>query len=124
MSPRSEEFMREARERLEAARALIARGIFGAAVSEAYYAALYAARAALSERDRNARTHRGTWNLFREEFVADGSFDADLAAAAVAMQETREGADYDAETVSREDADRLLAVAERFVEAVAALIEA
>jgi hypothetical protein len=28
-------------------------------------AMLYAARAALSEGDEHARTHRGTWNLFR-----------------------------------------------------------
>ena len=56
--------MAEAQERLEAARALLERRLLGAAVSDAYHAILYAARAALSEQDKNARTHRGTWSLF------------------------------------------------------------
>ena len=48
MSPRSEELM-AVRERLEAAGALLERKLWGPAVSDAYYAA----RAGLSERDRN-----------------------------------------------------------------------
>jgi uncharacterized protein (UPF0332 family) len=51
-------------------------------VSAAYYAMLYAARAALSEQDRYAKTHSGTWTLFRETFVRDGRFDPALARAA------------------------------------------
>jgi hypothetical protein len=57
---------------------------------------LYAARAALSEEERNARTHGGTWQLFRETFVDTGRFEGELAAAAQATQPLREGADYDA----------------------------
>src|SRR5687767_3247539 len=72
MSPRSAELLAVARERLEAAGALLERELWGPAVSDAYYAILYAARAALSERDRNAKTHRGTWTAFSEEFVASG----------------------------------------------------
>src|SRR3954451_16725309 len=47
----------------------LAGGHAATAVSTAYYAMLYAARAALSERDRHARSHAGTWGLFREEFA-------------------------------------------------------
>jgi uncharacterized protein (UPF0332 family) len=47
-----------------AARALVDAGHAATAVSTAYYAMLYAARAALSERDVNARTHAGTWQCF------------------------------------------------------------
>ncbi|MBD0329753.1 MAG: HEPN domain-containing protein [Thermoleophilia bacterium] len=118
MSPRSEEFMAMARERLDAARLVLEAGFEEGAVSAAYYAMLYAARAALSEEDRNARTHRGTWQLFRETFVEPGRFDADLVAAAQRAQGAREGADYDARRVSAEDAERLCAVAERFVAAI------
>lgn len=114
--------MDEARERLEAARALIERSLLGAAVSDAYYAMLYAARAALSERDRSARTHGGTWNLFHEEFVASGSFDAQLAREARASQESREGVDYAAARLPADEAARIVEVAERFVTAVAKLI--
>jgi uncharacterized protein (UPF0332 family) len=115
--------MAEARERLEAARALLERKLLGAAVSDAYYAILYAARAALSEQDQNARTHAGTWSLFHREFVADGPFDADLAREARATQEPREGVDYAAARVSSEEAARIVAVAERFVAGVTKLID-
>lgn len=51
MSPRSEEFLAEARARLAVTRTVLDRDSFSVAVSVAYYAALYAARAALSEKD-------------------------------------------------------------------------
>ena len=122
MSPRSAEFMTEAGERLLAARALLERQLLGASVSDAYYASLYAARAALSERERNAKTHGGTWHLFSEEYVASGGFDADLAREARALQEPREGVDYAAARVRPEEAERIVGVAERFVAAVAAML--
>jgi uncharacterized protein (UPF0332 family) len=116
--------MAEARERLEAARGLIDRELLGAAVSEAYYAMLYAARAALSERDQNAKTHGGTWNLFHEEFVAGGPFDAELAKEARGTQEPREGVDYAAARLPREEAERIVGVAGRFVSGVGELFDA
>jgi uncharacterized protein (UPF0332 family) len=115
--------MVEARERLEAARALLERRLLGAAVSDAYYAMLYAARAALSERDQNAKTHGGTWGLFHREFVAERRFDADLAREARATQEPREGVDYAAARVSPEEAERIVLVAERFVAGVTELFD-
>jgi uncharacterized protein (UPF0332 family) len=66
MSPRSEEFIDQARDRAALAREALASGHLAGAVSAAYYAMLYAARAALSESDEHARTHRGAWHLFRE----------------------------------------------------------
>jgi uncharacterized protein (UPF0332 family) len=75
--------MAQARERLEAARALIEHDLIGPAVSDAYYAMLYAARAPLSEDDRPAKTHRGTWSQFGDAYVATGCFDADRFVAAV-----------------------------------------
>jgi uncharacterized protein (UPF0332 family) len=114
--------MVEARERLEAAGALLERGLLGAAVSDAYYAILYAARAALSEHDQNARTPSGTWSLFHAKFVAGGSFDPELAREARATQESREGVDYAAARVSSEEAARIVHVAQRFVAAVDAAI--
>lgn len=122
MSPRSEELLAVARERLEAAGALLERGLWGPAVSDAYYAILYAARAALSERDRNAKTHRGTWAAFSEEFVASGDIGVDLAREARATQEPREGVDYAAARVSRDEAQRIAEVAQRFVAAIETLL--
>ena len=114
MSPRSAEMMDGARRRLRAARVLVAEDP-ASAVSAGYYAMLYAARAALSEEDRYARTHRGIWHLFREVFVVQDRFDAALAAEASAVQREREEADYSAWMAPEEEARRVVALAERFV---------
>jgi uncharacterized protein (UPF0332 family) len=114
--------MASARERIGAARAALDTGYPAVAVSAAYYAALYAARAALSEEGRHARTHSGAWALFSEVFVSEGRFDAGLVRAARRVQEVREASDYDARDVSGEEADTIIGDAERFVEAVARML--
>jgi uncharacterized protein (UPF0332 family) len=92
------------------------------AASSAYYAMLYAARAALSEEDRHARTHRGTWHLFREQFVVGGRFDEALHEAAQDAQELREEGDYAAKSPKPADAAETVEHAERFVDAVAVML--
>ena len=109
MSPRSDEFLTQARDRLEAAEAALGVGSHGGAVSLAYYATLYAARAALSEEDSYAKTHVGTWQLFHQLFVDSGRFDGKLAQAVRARQQLREAADYDARSVPQEEAELVLA---------------
>lgn len=123
MSPRSEEFMASAHERVRAAHAALAAGFPSVAVSAAYYATLYAARAALSEDDRYAKTHRGVWSLFGERFVSAERFESGLFAAARRIQELREAADYDARDISKDQAGAIVIDAENFVAAVAAMLE-
>lgn len=123
MSPRSKEFYDRARERLEGARKNLKQGEYAIAVGAAYYAMLYGARAALSERDRHAKTHRGTWNILRETLVADGSLPAQLVAEAERMAELREGADYDALVVERGQAERATNSAERFLSSLDELLD-
>lgn len=122
MSPRSQEFLTRARERLTAAHKL-ADDTPDLAISVAYYAMLYAARAALSEHELHAKTHTGTWNLFHQTFITTDRFDADLLAQARAIQGRREAIDYDAATVSRDEAAAATALAQRFVDAAAAMID-
>lgn len=121
MSPRSEEFMAEAKTRLAGARAAERDGFGSLAVGAAYYAMLYAARAALSEVGAAAKTHSGVWNLFRRSFVPS-RFDADLVARAERLQELREDVDYEATGVSSDQAQGAIDDAERFVAAVEAVI--
>ncbi len=123
MSPRSQEFYDRARERLEGARKNLEQGEHEIAVAAAYYAMLYGARAALSERDRHARTHRGTWNLLRQTLVADGSLSPELVAEAERMAELREGADYDAVVVERDQAERAIDSAKRFLSSLDELLD-
>ena len=118
MSPRSAEMLARAREGTASAQVLLEAGHAATAVSTAYYAMFYAARAALSERDRNARSHVGTWALFREEFVLGGQFDEELARAAQRAQARREASDYAAESFELSDAEELVATATRFVASV------
>jgi uncharacterized protein (UPF0332 family) len=114
--------MASAQERLRASRASLDAGFPSSAVSAAYYAMLYAARAALSEEERNAKTHRGVWSLFSEVFVASGRFERELFAAAQRAQDLREAADYEAGTVPPKQADKVLADANRFVSGVASML--
>src|SRR5919106_5452657 len=107
MSPRSAEFLAAARRRLPAAAAAIDDDP-STALSAAYYAMLYGARAALSERDISAKTHRGSWHAFRRAFVETGEFDMELAAAARNLQPAREQADYDAWEVPADEARRVI----------------
>lgn len=113
--------MATARERLALAHTAFDAGFHSGAVSAAYYAMLYAARAALSEHDLNAKTDTGTWRLFAERFVKPGDFDRELYTDAQDTQRLREEADYDARAVSADDAAGILAHAERFVAAIEAL---
>lgn len=122
MSPRSQEFIEQARDRLVAAREALAADHRGVAVSVAYYSMLYAARATLSEDDENARTHRGTWNLFRIKYLTTDAFDAALFTLAQHAQVAREGGDYQAVTPSREEAERYVAGAGDFLVAVESLL--
>lgn len=122
MSPRSAEFFARAQERASGARHALERGDLEIAISAAYYAMLYAARAALSEEDLYAKTHSGVWHLFHRTFVEPGHFDAKLHAQAQATQELRQGIDYDAEPVDRPEADRIVGLAQRYVSATGAML--
>ncbi len=115
--------MDQARDRAVSARELLASGHLEVAVSAAYYAMLYAARAALSERDEYARTHGGTWHLFHERYVSTGAFDQHLHALAQRAQEAREKGDYEAITPGRGDAERIVAGAAEYITAVEHMVE-
>jgi uncharacterized protein (UPF0332 family) len=117
VSPRSSEFLDAARRRLAAAEVAAAEDP-STALSAAYYAMLYGARAALSERGISAKTHRGTWHEFRVAFVASGEIDAELAADVQKLQPEREHADYDAWPAPAEEAQRAITLAHRFLSAV------
>lgn len=122
MSPRSAEFREAARRRLRLARGAVDDDPAGA-LSAAYYATLYAARALLSERDVHARTHGGTWHELRRLFVDPGLLDGELVGLAQGTQPLREKADYDAWQAPTEAARDAIDVAERFLAAIDVLLD-
>ncbi len=123
MSPRSVEFMDQARDRAATAREILSLGHLETAVSTAYYAMLYAARAALSERDEYARTHSGTWHLFHDRYVTTGVFDQHLHALAHDAQRAREQGDYEAIAPDRGEAERIVAGAADYIAAVEHMLD-
>ena len=118
MSPRSQEFMDQASDRLVIARQVFATGHLEGAVSAAYYAMLYAARAALSEDDEYARSHGGTWGLFYKRYVITDAFDQHLYSLAQRAQKTREQGDYEAIAPDPEEAKAIVDNAGEFIAAV------
>jgi uncharacterized protein (UPF0332 family) len=122
MSPRSAEFLTAARRRLAAASAVVDEDP-ATALSAAYYAMLYAVRAALSEREVYAKTHGGSWHEFRRAFVETGDFDAELARAAHSIQPAREQADYDAWAVPPEEARHAIELAHAFITAIEEMLD-
>jgi uncharacterized protein (UPF0332 family) len=115
--------MDQARDRAELARVALASGHLEGAVSAAYYAMLYAARAALSERDEYARSHGGTWHLFHERYVITGAFEQHLHALAHSAQRTREAGDYEAITPDRGEAERIVDGAADYIAAVEHMLD-
>jgi uncharacterized protein (UPF0332 family) len=122
VSPRSDEFLDAARRRLAAAEVAVEEDP-STALSAAYYAMLYTARAALSERDASAKTHKGTWHEFRSAFVESGEIDATLMAQVQKIQPEREQADYDAWFAPVSEAHRTIELAHSFMAAVEALFD-
>jgi len=122
MSPRSDELIEASRRRLAAASVVVEQDP-SAALSAAYYSMLYAARAALSERDVTAKTHRGVWHELRRVFVDTGELDAHLASAVQKIQPEREQADYDAWFAPAADANNAIELAQRFLSAIEALAQ-
>ena len=122
MSPRTAEFLETARRRLSAAAAAFEDDP-SSALSLAYYSMLYAARAALSERDAYARTHAGTWSEFRRVFVETSEFDRELAGEAQKTQPKREAADYEAWLAPKNEALRVIELSRTFLAATEELIE-
>ncbi|PSQ82656.1 MAG: hypothetical protein BRD44_07470, partial [Bacteroidetes bacterium QS_7_67_15] len=96
------------------------------AISDAYYAAYYAATAALNEAGREAKSHRGTHDLFFKTYVRDGGpLGREISGVLSELYEKRVDADYEPiPGFSAGDADALLARAETFVEAVEDVLKA
>lgn len=122
MKPRSQDYLDEANRFLKAARVLLDAGIPENAAAEAYQAMWAAARAALSEVDRETKTHKGTWSLFDEHFVRTGAIDRELLRAARNAEELRYDSDYRLAGATADEAERSLADAERFVAVVGAVL--
>ena len=116
-------FLEKAYEALDTARLTSDNGHQSAAINRAYYAAFYAASAALYRSGEAPRSHKGVRTRFYERYVRSGRLDQPTAAILSVAEEARRNADYDAFTdFDRDAALDLVADVERFVSAVEDLL--
>ena len=114
-----EALFHKAAEALAAAHYTLNGGFLTTAINRAYYAAFYAARAALLTLGEVPKTHQGVILRFNLHFVKTGRLDAHVASILSFAEDLREGADYDVALNIEPDAvTDLIADVERFVEAV------
>ncbi len=112
LRPDVELHLRQAGERLKAARLLLDAGFLPDAVSRAYYAMHHAAEALLASRNLRARTHGGIASRLASEFHETG---LDLAGYLKAM-ELRAASDYESTPMlDRSQVDLILVRADAFL---------
>jgi len=99
-------------------------GLYDDAISRAYYAMFYAAKAALLSEGLDLRKHSSAIAKFRELFVITGRVEAETLHYLGRAQGARERSDYvPTMPASREDAAEILATAEAFVGRMADVLE-
>jgi uncharacterized protein (UPF0332 family) len=111
--------------KLDHARQIFDIDLYDDAISRAYYAMFYAAKAALLSEGLELRKHSAAVAKFRELFVITGRVEADYLRYLGRAQSARERSDYAPFfPSSREDALEILATAETFIAKMSKIIEA
>lgn len=107
-----------ARRSADAARVLASNGFHGEAISRAYFAAFYAAEAALLSLGETRSKHSGVVSGFGELVVRRAGFDVSAGKVLASLFDRRNQADYGTAAVPEAPALTAIADAERFVAAV------
>ncbi len=105
-------------EELAAARLLAGKGFEAQAVSRAYFAAFFAAEAALLALGETRSKHSGVVSAFVHLLVRGGQLDEEIGRLLRSLFERRNEADYSPVDVPAEEADAAIRDAERVVDAV------
>ena len=105
-------------EELAAARLLAGKGFEAQAVSRAYFAAFFAAEAALLALGETRSKHSGVVSAFVRLLVRGGQLDEEIGRLLRSLFERRNEADYSPVDVPAEEADAAIRDAERVVDAV------
>lgn len=113
------ELARNKREELAAARQLLESGFPRQAISRAYYAAFYAAQAALKATGTDLpKTHAGLRSKFSELAHTAPDVGADVGRALSQLESGRTEADYGNPTISADEAGEAIAKAEHVVDVI------
>jgi uncharacterized protein (UPF0332 family) len=102
-------------EELAAARLLAGKGFEAQAVSRAYFAAFFAAEAALLVLGETRSKHSGVVSAFVHRLVRAGQVDEEIGRLLRSLFERRNEADYSPVDVPAEEADAAIRDAERWL---------
>jgi len=118
-------YVTAAREAIAVAERNLAARAYRSAVHEAYYAAFYAATAALATRELNFKRHAAVVGTFNRLFVyEDKLFEAEMAGRLQRLLDARLHFDYEPIPAEESAAEAALAAARAFVDEVLPYAEA
>ena len=125
MKETSRLLLEKAHRAIEAARALLTAGNFpDFATGRAYYAMFYIAEALLEEKELRFSKHGGVHGAFGEHYVKTGLFDPKFHRWLLNAFDQRIEGDYGVEIIAvAEDAEKLIAQAQEFLEAAQRYLE-
>lgn len=124
MSDATDAALGRARQELAAAELLADNGFTAQAVSRAYYAAFYAAEAALSSVGETRSKHAGVVAAVATLLVRERDLDPQAGRLLRSLFERRSRADYDLDAVPTEEGSRAVTDAAIVVDAIAAWLTA
>jgi len=105
-----------AKEKLRAARKLLADGFYRDSISRAYYAMYHLAKAILVLRNKEPYSHKGVKILLASELVKTGLMEKQIFNMFVLAKEKREDADYrELIKITKQDAEKSVSDAEVFI---------
>ena len=113
-----------AEDKLKHARRIFEIGLYDDAVSRAYYAMFYAAKAALLSEGVDLRRHSSSVAKFRELFVVTGRVDTEYLRYLGRAQSARERSDYAPfALLGKEGAEEILDTASAFIKKIKELLK-
>ena len=122
--PEAKDYLKKAKERLKAGKILLKENMPDDSASRAYYTALNAAQAALTEEELAPKSHDGVIRLFAAHFIKTGRLPKALGVDLSRLRTMREKAEYSpAYIVTSEDAEWALKAAERLLREIEKLLK-
>jgi uncharacterized protein (UPF0332 family) len=102
---------------------LLAQGSLNSAANRFYYAAFYAARALLANKEVDSSRHSGVIALFQKHFVKPGTIDTQIAKALPRAFEKRQASDYgDFAVLTKAEVERMHLESHAFVDVCAEVL--
>lgn len=108
--------IKKAHEDLEAAKILYESKLYSQSLNRSYYAIFHAVRAVFVFERFDSKKHSGIISHFNKNYINEGIFDREYAKILMGAEKTRNKSDYnDFYIASKEDAERQMSEAKKFI---------